>query len=177
MLEATGFLPEALRSDRGTETPMMANAHWQMHLALNPNVSFTDVYWYGTSTLNQRIESWWRHMSKSQTSIWKRILDGMNNIGEFNGSVYDQIALLYIFLPIIRRQIYHFVDLWNIHTIRKQKNRLYLPTGKPVVLYHCPPEGVRVYGKPLHAATLKMLQNDVKDYGMHWLFTLNEILN
>lgn len=50
---------------------MMANAHWQLHRAHNIDIPFGDIYWYGTSTLNQRIESWWRQMSKSQTLAWK----------------------------------------------------------------------------------------------------------
>lgn len=73
VVDVTNTLPHSLRSDRGTETPMMANAHWQLHRALRPNqdVPFESIYWYGTSTLNQRIESWWRQMSKSQTLAWK----------------------------------------------------------------------------------------------------------
>lgn len=50
---------------------MMANAHWQLHRALRPDIRFDEIYWYGSSTLNQRIESWWRQLSKSQTIAWK----------------------------------------------------------------------------------------------------------
>ena len=52
---------------------MMANAHWQLHRALHPHqeIPFEKIYWYGTSMLNQRIEAWWRQMSKSQTLAWK----------------------------------------------------------------------------------------------------------
>lgn len=71
LIEETNILPNAIRSDRGTETTMMANAHWQLHKAKNPNIHFNQIYWYGTSTLNQCIESWWRGMSKSQSGTWK----------------------------------------------------------------------------------------------------------
>jgi len=64
-------LPYTIHSDRGTETHMMANAHCQLHQELNPDTTWSDHYWYGTSTANQRIESWWRHMSKDQTIAWK----------------------------------------------------------------------------------------------------------
>jgi len=70
-IEDTNILPQAIRSDRGTETTMMANAHWQLHREHNIDIRFEDIYWYGTSTWNQRIESWWRQMSKSQTLAWK----------------------------------------------------------------------------------------------------------
>ena len=71
LIEDTHVLPRAIHSDRGTETTMMANAHWRLYRALDSNTSFADIYWYGTSTLNQRIESWWHQMSKSQTLAWK----------------------------------------------------------------------------------------------------------
>lgn len=71
VVSATSVLPNSIRSDRGTETMMMASAHWRLHQAIRPDIQFRQIWWYGTSTLNQRIESWWRHMSKSQTLAWK----------------------------------------------------------------------------------------------------------
>jgi hypothetical protein len=52
---------------------MMANARRPLHQALNPEEAapFESIYWYGSSTLNQRIEAWWRQMSKGQTITWK----------------------------------------------------------------------------------------------------------
>jgi len=50
---------------------MMASAHWILHQAQHPDLAFREVWWYGTSTLNQRIKAWWRHMSRSQTLAWK----------------------------------------------------------------------------------------------------------
>lgn len=73
VVASTGVLPHAIWSDRGTETMMMASAHWRLHQALAPNILFQEIWGYGTSTLNQRIEAWWRHMSRSQTLAWKVI--------------------------------------------------------------------------------------------------------
>ena len=67
VVASTGQLPHSIRSNRGTETMMMASVHWHLHQALCPDRQFHEVWWYGTSTLNQRIEAWWRHMSCSQT--------------------------------------------------------------------------------------------------------------
>ena len=67
----TGVLPHSIRSDRGKETMMMASAHWRLHQELLPSVQFNEIWWYGTSTLNQRIEAWWRQMSRSQTLALK----------------------------------------------------------------------------------------------------------
>lgn len=71
VLSQTNILPHSIRSDRGTETMMMASAHWRLHQDSNPTIPFNKIWWYGTSTLNQRIEAWWRHMSRSQTLTWK----------------------------------------------------------------------------------------------------------
>jgi len=68
---STGILTNSIRSDRGTETMMMASAHWRLHQAIWPEIPFQNVWWYGTSTLNQRIEAWWWQMSRSQTLAWK----------------------------------------------------------------------------------------------------------
>ena len=68
---STGILPHAIRSDRGTETMMMASAHRRLHQELDQHVEFKEIWWYGTSTLNQRIQACWRHMSRSQTLAWK----------------------------------------------------------------------------------------------------------
>src|SRR5690554_6416820 len=43
MVEECGLLFDHIRSDRGTETPMMANANWQLHQGLIPDVRFETV--------------------------------------------------------------------------------------------------------------------------------------
>jgi len=44
MVDTTDTLPARLRTDRGTETPLVANAHLQLHQALNPNATIDDVF-------------------------------------------------------------------------------------------------------------------------------------
>jgi hypothetical protein len=53
-----GQHPQILRTDRGVETPLCAEAHYGISRTTQPHVAFTDVYYYGTSTGNVRIESW-----------------------------------------------------------------------------------------------------------------------
>lgn len=71
VVASTWLLPHSIRSDRGTETMIMASAHWRLHQALCPDRQFDEVWWYGTCTLNQPIEAWSQHMSRSQTLAWK----------------------------------------------------------------------------------------------------------
>jgi hypothetical protein len=69
-----GYGPLHIRSDRGVETPMIADAHYQLHKATaieegRTPYEFSDVYWFGTSTANQRIEAWWAQLAKVSSSI------------------------------------------------------------------------------------------------------------
>jgi hypothetical protein len=71
MLEDQKVMPHKLRSDRGTETPLVAAAHHALRENLEPNIQFADCYWFGTSTANQRIESWWGQLTKSLLYQWR----------------------------------------------------------------------------------------------------------
>ncbi len=76
-LEDIKVCPRYLRSDRGVETPLCANAHHAVRRhALykgdqQPELAFKDCYLYGTSTANQRIESWWGQLSKGTLYCWR----------------------------------------------------------------------------------------------------------
>jgi hypothetical protein len=72
--------------------------------------------------------------------------------------------MLFIYMPIIRNEVNEFVDLWNVHKIRKQRERLNLPTRKPMVNYLCPAEGVRDYGVIPDLERLQRFNKDVEEY-------------
>lgn len=56
----TGFQPRIIRSDRGTETRLMADTHYEIRRLEDPTVDEPrKCYWFGRSVDNQRIESWW----------------------------------------------------------------------------------------------------------------------
>ena len=63
--------PRRIRSDRGTETPLIASAHYALMKQVDPELRFSDCYWFGTSTSNQRIESWWGQLSGSCLFQWR----------------------------------------------------------------------------------------------------------
>lgn len=71
VIEAQRWMPLHLRADRGTETMMVVESFWILHKEINPDVQFPDVFWYGTSTRNVRIESWWGQLTKGATFEWK----------------------------------------------------------------------------------------------------------
>ena len=64
--------PRKIRSDRGGETRLVADGHvGLMQRVVGPHIQFEDVYRYGTSKKNQRIESWWNQMSGHCLAYWR----------------------------------------------------------------------------------------------------------
>ncbi|RPB06291.1 hypothetical protein P167DRAFT_497905 [Morchella conica CCBAS932] len=47
-----------IRADRGRETILLAGTFWELHEDHNLNITFPEVFWYGTLTRNVHIESW-----------------------------------------------------------------------------------------------------------------------
>lgn len=70
-VEAVNVLPRYIRSDQGTETGLIANAFWQFSQVADPDIALKSIYWYGTSTQNVRIESWWLQLTKGQLRQWR----------------------------------------------------------------------------------------------------------
>jgi hypothetical protein len=70
-VRSSGVYPQFIRSDCGGETSMMSYAHFMLAKAADPDIQFQDCYMYGTSTANQRIESWWGFLSKGLTFRWR----------------------------------------------------------------------------------------------------------
>jgi hypothetical protein len=58
------YQPKILRADLGSETSMIADAHFTLRKQQDPEAEPSDCFWYGRSTENQRIESWWGYLSK-----------------------------------------------------------------------------------------------------------------
>ena len=68
-IELLELQPRFVRSDRGRETVQLADTHFELQKDSQPDLEFKDCYMYGTSTANQRIESWWLQMSKQL--LWR----------------------------------------------------------------------------------------------------------
>ena len=77
---ALGRCPRRIRTDRGGETVLMAEAQYSLYSAHKQAEGWTstqikqiqlrDCYWYGSSPANQRIESFWLRLIISQTNPW-----------------------------------------------------------------------------------------------------------
>ena len=91
-IKEEGFQPEILRSDFGSETPMLADAHYTLRRAndglrdksisrqlpyRNHGADADDAelrlehcYYYGKSTRNLAVETWWAQLRKSTLEPW-----------------------------------------------------------------------------------------------------------
>jgi hypothetical protein len=71
--------PRFIRSDCGKETFILAYTHLNFSQDHDPDSVFGNCYMYGTSTANQRIESWWQQMSKGLLFRWRvrRLIPGL----------------------------------------------------------------------------------------------------
>ncbi|KAI1430475.1 hypothetical protein GGR50DRAFT_698997, partial [Xylaria sp. CBS 124048] len=165
IIKQYGFIPQMMRSDRGGETTMMAAAHYVLSKRVKtrrfpltrrhmPDMGFPEpppmsgddgpLPWshcwiYGKSTQNQRIEAWWNRMQENRTLFWRQYFSMLEEIGLWDdASIADRIALLYVYMPIIRDETAQFVRLWNGHRIRHQRNRPHVIAGIPYQLYTAP---------------------------------------
>jgi hypothetical protein len=73
-------------------------------------------------------------------------------------------------MPIVREAIMSYVQLWNTHSIRKQKDRPNAITGKPAVLYNYTP--IVRYGQPIDESLVNELQADFGNWGKYYFFIL-----
>ena len=150
-LTETQILPNTLRVDRGTETGKMASIHVflrdKMQDLEDPMVSVV----FGPSTTN-KIERWWRDLHERLEKYFKQHLSELLSSGEYDPhSILDRKLLYYVFKPIIERECAIFVEYWNSHRIREQKDLL-LPTGVPHHMFSFP-ESYGATNKGLHIST------------------------
>jgi len=74
-VKKTRRTPRLVRVDKGKETTMAAAFQYgharrvRAHEGLW-NCTFRSTWCFGTSTTNQRIESWWQQMSRGRLSAW-----------------------------------------------------------------------------------------------------------
>jgi hypothetical protein len=170
-----------------------------------------DCFISGKSTQNERTESWWNELEKSQLYRWRvsrdllvffivgnikcktitplfpKIISTSCNMhvrttnlsrcfqnyfqelahtGGYNShNAWDRIALLALYMQRIRDEVYGFMDLWNIHPIRKDKFRPNAVSGKPFRLYKKPQGGAQRWGRPVDLDLCSDVLKDCEAWG------------
>ncbi|KAJ3454677.1 hypothetical protein MRS44_013277 [Fusarium solani] len=162
-----GFRPWFLQADRGSETPLVAAAHWNFALAAGGCVEWNgqvfqrgkrlkDSYKAAPSTKNVKIEGWWERMLHVCSRQWVDYFGELARDGDFDGSMLeDQIAIYAVFEGVLRQELFDFVEAWNLHKIRLQKNRPHVVHGQPWMNYHYPdPDKACNWGIPIDRPVL-----------------------
>ena len=145
---------------------MLAASHIALRRANDPSLNFSEIYSFGKSTKNQRIEAWWNILTEGQMQEWKIYFAELENEGLFMGSEVDKSCLQFIYMDMIRSHIHRFVEIHNNHSIRHQRTREhYLPTGQPYMMYFYPTSG-RDYKEPVNLNLLEQLEAEVAEYNL-----------
>jgi hypothetical protein len=149
-----GLCPAHIRSDRGGETLMLAEAQYSFyllylkrrnaHLPVEERLSNEDInntpvrkcYWFGTSPANTRVESFWNRLINSQTNKWLSYFPWLRDNGLYSSDrVADRVVFLYVFIPIIRGKVVAYIKTQNKHRIRAQADRPNSIPGRPSKIY------------------------------------------
>jgi hypothetical protein len=173
-IRARGLCPSFIRTDKGTETILLADAHFSFYIeaALKEEwpdedynaIQITDCYIYGPSTRNIRIEGLWRQQRFTTTGPWISYFRKLSLIGQFEQHcVADKVVLLFVFMPIIRSELQAFVDTHNAHRIRAQPKRMHHVAGVPDELYA---DSTRQCGFSLDYDVLDQWESRVAHYGI-----------
>ena len=173
---AYGIRPWYLQADRGRETPLVAAAHWSFALAAEGRVEWNgrafqqgkrlkDSYKAAQSTKNVKIEKWWESMLHISSRQWVDYFGELARDGDFDGDILeDQIALYAVYEDILRQELFDFVEAWNLHRIRLQKNRPHVVHGQPWMNYHYPdPDKTCNWGIPIDHSVLVELERPLAD--------------
>jgi len=175
-VRAGGICPCFVRTDKGVETPMMADAQLSFFVAnaleADPpweqqelaEISLRDCYLYGTSTANTRIEKLWDNVIEGQTLSWMEYFHWLVGEGFYRSDrLSDQAVFLFVFIPILRYEIEAWVNAHNEHHIRLQTERIHHISGKPNDLYEL--RGEQPHGFSPNAVLLDQMEALVCDYG------------
>ncbi|XP_039623028.1 uncharacterized protein LOC120537856 [Polypterus senegalus] len=132
-----GVVPMRLRTDCGTENGIMAAIQCTLRHQHADYYSGMSSHMYGSSTNNQRIESWWSIFRKGRSQFWMELFADLRDAGHFNGSREHQCLLRFCFKDVIQKDLDECMTLWNSHRIRPSTTAS-CPGGVPNELYYLP---------------------------------------
>ncbi|XP_041864343.1 uncharacterized protein LOC121654328 [Melanotaenia boesemani] len=132
-----GVFPMRLCTDCGTENGLMAALHCSLRSEQSDELAGTRSHMYGTSTSNQRIESWWSYFRKQRIQFWIDLFGDLRERHLFNGSYEHTRLLRHCFLDVLQKELDEYKHHWNTHIIRpvRQSN---CPSGRPEAMYFLP---------------------------------------
>lgn len=73
--------------------------------------------------------------------------------------------MLALYMPIIRDKAYGYLNVWNVHPIQKQNNRLTVVDGKPVVNHYSSKDHIRIHGRTPSHIILGQFMDEFLEWG------------
>jgi len=172
-VQAIGICPRFIRTDRGTETVLLADLHFSFYIeaALREQWSeqeyqslrISDCYIYGPSTRNIRVEGLWRQQRFQCTGPWLEYLKALQSANLYRQDLLaDRVVVLFLFMPLLREELTAFVYTHNAHPIRAQRNRSQHVPDIPDDLYR---DGEQ-HGFALNEQVLSVMQTTLPHHGI-----------
>jgi hypothetical protein len=165
-----------MQTDMGKETPLAAAAHWYFAVKAGGKITWDgktfeqgsrlkDSYKVAPSTDNVKIEKMWESMLHCCSREWVSFFSRLEMEGQFDSdSRRDQIALYAVFEDTLRQELQDFMETWNYHPIRLQRNRPHVVHGKPWMNYHYPdPAKACNWGIPIDRSVLQEIAQPIQD--------------
>ena len=129
---------KVIRADRGTENIYVCGMQRYFRRNDRDLLSTEDSFQFGSSTGNQRIESWWSQFRRSKSNWWINYFKDMREQNILDSSnIYHLEAIRFCYLPILETKLNDFVNIWNTHRIRSVRNSE-CSAGRPNVIYYAP---------------------------------------
>ena len=95
--------PRLVRSDRGSENVVIVVLQ---RLFLRSTNFANSSFRFGSSTVNQRIESWWSIMRRSRLNWWINFFKDLRDQGHFDASIaYRVDALRLSFMGLLQSEL------------------------------------------------------------------------
>ena len=94
--------PMRVRTDFGTENVDIANIQRFLRQEDGDEYSGDASFIYGSSTYNQRIESWWGQLRKQNAQYWMNLFQMMKDENIFTGSFLDKSLIQFCFMDLVQ---------------------------------------------------------------------------
>ena len=75
----------------------------------------------------------------------------------------DRITFLALYMPIVQEEIERYIELWNLHAIRKQPKRPNAVIGKPKVNYLYLKDSTIHYRRPVITEITEGVNQEFQD--------------
>ena len=97
-LKECGGCPHIVRGDHGTENVFVRD----FQEFLRPTGHREAPFMLGSSTANQRIESFWAFLRKECVQFWMDLLQDLQQRGDFTGNYLDKSLIQFCFMSLLQ---------------------------------------------------------------------------